>query len=92
MRGDYPFEDKDHRKANNPYEAKFGDDWEIHLRKSCALSPYVPITDVIQFMCEESQRLMVGTYHEHDWYFYHDALSYMTAKEAKESMKTNHYA
>ena len=92
MRGYCSFEDEDHRKSNNPYESKFGDDWRKYLRKLCALSPYVPITDVIKCMYEESQRLMVGTYHEHDWYFYHDALSYMTAKEAKESMKTNHYA
>ena len=35
----------------------------------------------------ESARVMTGTKHESDWYFYHDALNLMTAKETRRWME-----
>jgi hypothetical protein len=42
---------------------------------------------MIEFMVGESQRVMEGTYHEDDWFFYHDALSLMMATQTIEWMK-----
>ena len=43
------------------------------------MSAYVLIADMIEFMVAESQRVMRGTYHEDDCFFYHHVLSLMTA-------------
>jgi hypothetical protein len=72
---------KDHRKEANPYESKFGSDWEEHIDKSVTLSQYVCITDMVEHIFVESAKLFKGAKHEHDWSFYHDALSLMTAKD-----------
>ena len=53
------------------------------------MSNYVSIVDMVQHIHDESQRVMNGTVHENDWFFYHDALSLMKAKECKEWMKDN---
>lgn len=37
-------------------------------------------------MVEECNRIMTGTKHVNDWYFYHDALSLLTSKDSKEYM------
>ena len=42
---------------------------------------------MIEFMVNESQRVMKGTYHEDDWFFYHDALTLMTATSTIEWMR-----
>ena len=55
------------------------------------MSGYVSIADMIEFMVVESQRVMRGTYHEDDWFFYHDALSLMTATSTIEWMKKKDY-
>jgi predicted GIY-YIG superfamily endonuclease len=78
----------DHRRATNPYLSLHGEEqWEEEVRKSAQMAAYVSITDMIEFMVAESQRVMMGTYHEDDWFFYHDALSLMTAKETINWMR-----
>ena len=64
--GFYPTEMVDHRQAQNPYESKYGDEWEERLKRSSALSPFRPISDLVDFVAEESHRLMQGTCHEDD--------------------------
>ena len=55
------------------------------------MSAYVSIADMIEFMAAESKRVMKGTYHEDDWFFYHDALSLMTAKCTIKWMQKKDY-
>ena len=83
--------DIDHRKEDNPYKSKYGEQWQTHLKASVALSPYVCVTDIILYMCAESKRLMEGTVHNNDWYFYHDALTQITARETKEWMRQTYF-
>ena len=59
----------DHRNASNPYESKFGESWEEEIRKSAALKPFRPISDLVEFMVEEEERVMANTAHEGDWFF-----------------------
>ena len=58
-----------------------------YIRKSAALASFVPISDLCDFMLDESARIMKGTKHEGDWYFYHDALSLMTSVECRKYLK-----
>ena len=69
----------DHRAHPNPYQSRYPDDFIERIRTSSAMKPFVCITRLVSFILEESKRVMQGTIHEDDWYFYHDALSLMTA-------------
>jgi hypothetical protein len=72
----------DHRKADNPYKSRYGEDeWEKKLNESSGMGPYVSIKSLVENIISECESMMKGTKHEHDWVFYHDALSLMTAKE-----------
>ena len=77
----------DHRKADNPYKSKYGDDWRKYIVKSPTMNNSVMITDYITHMMEESERVMQGTKHQEDWVIFHDALSLMTAVDTKQWMK-----
>jgi hypothetical protein len=57
------------------------------------MSAHTCITDLVEHIVVESEKVMQGTKHENDWVFYHDALSLMTAtKEKVERMKKQgHY-
>jgi predicted flap endonuclease-1-like 5' DNA nuclease len=82
----------DHRLADNPYLSLYGEEeWEKKIKKSVTLSAYICITDMIEFMIVESQEVMKGTYHEDDWFFYHDALSLMTANATISWMRKKDY-
>jgi hypothetical protein len=63
------------------------EEWEARIKKSVTLLAYISIANMIEFMVVESQRVMHGTYHEDDWFFYHDALFLMTARSTIESMQ-----
>ena len=45
------------------------------------------ITELVQTIHDHSEAAFKGTTHEDDWYFYHDALSQMTAKSTVRWMK-----
>ena len=81
----------DHRVCSNPYESKFGDDWERHVQSSPTFSHSSYICNYIDHMMRESERVMQGTIHEKTWMVYHDALSIMTSRSTKEWMKEKGY-
>jgi hypothetical protein len=82
----------DHRQADNPYLSLYGEEeWEKRIKRSVTLAAYISIADMIEFMVSESQRVMKGTYHEDDWFFYHDALSLMTAASTIQWMREKDY-
>ena len=56
------------------------------IDESVALSPYVCVTDLIDHVIRESQSIMNGTIYEKNWFFYHDALSLMTANQSRDWM------
>ena len=81
-----PYAIIDYRKQANPYKAKFGEEWLMAIDESVALSPYVCVTDLIDHVIRESQSIMNGTTYEKNWFFYHDALSLMTANQSRDWM------
>ena len=69
MVGDCPHVRVDYRNSANPYKARYPDTWEKEIAQSAALSPFRPITHLVEYIIEESTRIMTGTIHEKDWYF-----------------------
>jgi predicted flap endonuclease-1-like 5' DNA nuclease len=77
----------DYRAEENPYHARYGEhDWMKQIKKSVYLSKYACISDLVDHMKTETERVFKGTTHEHDCRFYHDALSLLTAKTTKQYM------
>ena len=76
----------DHRQSPNPYQSRYGEGWEKVIKTTTALSSHTCIKDLVLHMVRESQRIMNGTRFEKNWYFYHDALSQLTAKDTREWM------
>ena len=81
----------DHRKSNNPYQSKFGDVWEHHIRKSPILHNTTPVSDLIIHMAKCTTEAMKGSVFEGKGLFYHDALSQLTEKETIAWMKLHKY-
>ncbi len=71
---------QDGTPTDNPYKSRFGDRWKEEIESCTALSPILCVAKLVKYMVYESARIMSGTKHADDWYFYHDALSLMTAK------------
>ena len=55
------------------------------------MATFYCITDLIQFMMKEAEKLMKGPVHEDNLFIVHDALVLMTAKETIKWMKENNY-
>ena len=77
----------DHRKSENPYQSRYGDKWEEQLKSCPALSPFRPITNMVNFMTEELHRLKQGPAHKGNCFFWHDSLSLLTSNEWMRYMK-----
>ena len=76
--------------ADDPYLAKFGAERrKAEISKSLLLSGNVCITDMITHLYRETEEIFRGTIHQLDWFFWHEALSLMTAKETISWMKEN---
>ena len=56
-----------------------------------SISKFFCITDMIQFMMKEGEKLMKVSMHEDYFYIVHDALVLMTAKETIAYMIENNY-
>ena len=87
MKGTYLYVDINHRLSDNPCNSLYGTEWENELKASTTLRPYFAISDIILFMCQQLSAMMRGTIHKDLWYFYHDALSYITTSETMEWMR-----
>ncbi|GFH53203.1 hypothetical protein CTEN210_09679 [Chaetoceros tenuissimus] len=79
----------DYRKVagKNPFEARYGEQWKEEIAKSSACSRYLCIHKLIDHVYENTRKHFVGTKYEKNFYFYHDALSLMTSKDAIKYMK-----
>ena len=88
---DMPPQNTDHRRAPNPYRSNYGEQWMEKLKASPSFSSYVCITDYADFIISESARIMKDSKHSNDWFFFHDALSLMTANRTKQWMREKGY-
>ncbi len=81
----------DHWLSANPYLSKSEAEWEKHLKTAATFSHSACITDYIDHMMVESERIMKGTIHENTWMVYLNALALMTAKLTKAYMAEKGY-
>lgn len=65
----------DYWKTDNPYLAKYGDEWETKTSCTVSLFLFVCITTMIKYILKKYVRVMHMTRYEDDWFSYHDALS-----------------
>jgi hypothetical protein len=78
----------DLRKEENPYEKKYGEQWETNIRKATSLNKTVPVSDLILHMERECDRIMKGTMFEGKGVYYHDALKQLTCDATVTWMKS----
>ena len=76
----------DHRLTSNPYQSRYGDEWERHLREDIRKSGSVCITELILHMCKATAKAFENTEYRDSWFFYHDALSQLTCSRTREWM------
>ena len=81
----------DYTKADNPYEARFGDNWMNEIKQVQLLQPYVCVTSLVEYLVEATKKVMQGTLYEGKELFFHDALSLMTAHDTVQWMKEKDY-
>ena len=81
----------DHRKAPNPYQSRYSNEWREKIETSTFLSPFVCITKMITHIVNSTKAAFQGTTHESTCLFYHDALSLMTAKRTRKWMSEKGY-
>lgn len=82
----------DHRKNKNPYFSRFGKNlWRDEVLKSAIMKTVVNVQDLVEYIVRVSREHFKGTVYEDDWYFYHDALTLMTAVETTDWMKNRGY-
>ena len=73
----------DHTSSDNPYQSKYGDEWQKHVSNSQKCKKFVSINTLIDHIFEASRDVFKGTVYEDDFFVYHDALSFMTSKESQ---------
>ena len=89
--GDPPL-DTDHRNASNPYLSRYGVAlWKQKVLETATMKALTNVRDLVKHIYEESKAHFQGTVYEDNWFFYHDALSLMTATETVEWMQSQGY-
>ena len=51
----------DHRKSDNPYKSKYGNEWEDRISSTPTLRLVRPVTDLMNHMATETTNVMKGT-------------------------------
>ena len=75
------FDKIDHRKHPNPYESKYGAEWQKKISKTRTMKLVCPVSEIVQHMAQHTSDALKGTTHEGKALFYHDALSQLTEKK-----------
>jgi len=78
----------DHRLRTNPYIAKYGpSQWKQKVEDTPVMKKLTDVRTLIDHIVKAGNERRQGTKYADDWYFYHDALSLMTANETIEWMR-----
>ena len=73
--------------SENPYEARYGENWRNEIKKVSRMKKWVCVTDLVMHIYETTQNIYKGTKYEDTFLFYHDALTQMTDKDCLNWMK-----
>ena len=83
------FDVTDFRKAANPFEARYGDQWRLKIAETKSMRKHECVTKMWLHVLQETAKVFQGTTHEDDWLVYHDALTHLTDKSTVAWMKTH---
>jgi hypothetical protein len=75
----------------NPYKGRYGDDWEVELKKVVDKS-YCNVCDMIDHIIAEGNRLFADTRHKDDWVIWHDALGQWWTPAAQAHLASKGFA
>jgi len=90
--GEYTSVFVDHRRAENPYLSRYGDDdWETAIARDLRVHHVICITEIVRHMHDESEKFFADTEYAENWWFFHDALSQLSDKRTKAWMQENGY-
>lgn len=70
----------DYRKAENPYEARYGTEWREKIKKVTYMKQFRDIRELVDHMVSECKK-------NGKKYFYHDALSLLTSNDTMQYMR-----
>eukprot|EP01050_Picozoa_sp_SAG11_P017372 SAG11_NODE_2500_length_3282_cov_3.538800_1_plen_631_part_00 len=74
----------DHTMAANPYESRFGPDWQQKLPSTFK---FFSIATIMDHLKAEGDRIFAGTPREADWLIYHDRLPQWWEPDAQAHME-----
>lgn len=74
--------------GSNPYEQRYGANWEQKFRESPAMKKVVGIHEMIDHIIKEGNRIFADTKRKDTWMIYHDHLKIFWEKETIEYMKS----
>ena len=77
-----PPQEVNHLLSENPYESRYGVEWEKEIKKTKIVRPYICVKELVLHIVEETKEAYKGTKHEESYLFYHDALSQMMLKDS----------
>ena len=83
---------KYHRKAKNPHLSRYEEIWVEKLKSSSSMSKLCSITDMVQYMIKEGEKMMKGSVSDDDLFIVHDALVLITEKETTKWIRENNYS
>ena len=78
--------------GDNPFEERYKATWLQELCKFPLVKKYMCVTDLMDHVIEQGNKMFKGSTHEKDWVIYHDALSQWWEKEAQEHMADKGFA
>jgi hypothetical protein len=78
----------DYKKADNPYESRYGSAWEVNIQSMKAFKKVTCITKMVDHMVTATRVVMKRTMYENYFYFYPDTLSQMTCSKTKKMTTT----
>jgi len=82
----------DHRLEENPYWSKFGKEEGGRRWRNCSsMKKICCVTELVEHIVQASKKIFEGTDNEDNWYFYHDALTVMTAADTRAWMEEKGY-
>ena len=74
----------DYRKKNNPYLSRYGvPEWKKKVLDTPTMKSLTDVRDLVTHIVAVGQERRKDLKYADDWYFYHDALSFMTSNETK---------
>ena len=65
-----PWPDRGDGLEGGPYQARWGDDWKMEMYNKLLRDGYMCVTDLMDHVIREGNKLFEDTPHANTWYFF----------------------